>query len=91
MTHARSLHPSAPLTVGGVGGWCVVSSIGVGRLLQRRSVSRLMPRPVQKGPNRRLVEGDDGLQDRSRRPRRPPNRAPCLLQRQVLHLRRRRQ
>jgi transposase InsO family protein len=43
---------------------------------------------VRKWRDRFLVEGEAGLQDRSSRPHRSPNRTPARLRRRVLHLRR---
>ena len=46
------------------------------------------PKTVRKWRDRFLVEGDTGLEDRSSRPRRSPNRTPLSCRRQVLALRR---
>ena len=90
MSHARSLHPNAPLTVEGrrrmvrcvvERGWSVTATA------ERFQVDA---KTVRKWRDRFLAEGDDGLRDRSSRPRRSPNRASVTLRRRVLHLRRKR-
>jgi len=48
------------------------------------------PKTVRKWRDRFLTEGEGGLQDRSSRPRRSPNRTPRRLCRQVVRLRRKR-
>ncbi len=74
MGHARSLHPNAPLTPEGrrrmvrcvvVDGWPVSATA------ERFQVDA---KTVRKWRDRWLVDGDDGLRDRSSRPRRSPNR-----------------
>jgi transposase-like protein len=45
---------------------------------------------VRKWRDRFLAEGDAGLQDRSSRPHRSPNRTRAALRKRVLHLRRKR-
>ncbi len=90
MSHGRSVHPNAPLTVEGRRrmvrcvldqGWSVTATA------ERFQVD---PKTVRKWRDRFLAEGDAGLEDRSCRPHRSPNRTPRQLQRRVLHLRRKR-
>lgn len=90
MSHARSQHPNAPLTVEGrrrmvdcvvQRGWTVTATA------QRFQVDA---KTVRKWRDRFLTEGPGGLRDRSSRPRRSPNRTPRQLRRRVLKLRRKR-
>lgn len=90
MAHGRSLHPNAPLTVEGRRrmvrcvtdrGWSVVVTA------ERFQVDA---KTVRKWRDRWLADGDEGLRDRSSRPRRSPNRTPRHLWRRVLYLRRKR-
>ncbi len=90
MSHARSQHPNAPLTVEGrrrmvdcvvQRGWTVTATA------QRFQVDA---KTVRKWRDRFLTEGPGGLRDRSSRPRRSPNRTPRPLRRRVLKLRRKR-
>jgi transposase InsO family protein len=88
MAHARSLHPNAPLTVEGRRrmvrcvvdrGWSVTATA------ERFQID---PKTVRKWRDRWLCAGDEGLEDRSSRPHRSPNRTPRYVRRQVLDLRR---
>ena len=90
MSHARSQHPNAPLTVEGrrrmvdcvvQRGWTVTATA------QRFQVDA---KTVRKWRDRFLTEGPGGLRDRSSRPRWSPNRTPRPLRRRVLKLRRKR-
>ena len=90
MTYARSQHPNAPLTPEGrrrmVGcvvdqGWTVTATA------ERFQVDA---KTVRKWRDRFLVVGVAGLEDRSSRPHRSPNRTPRRLRRRVVHLRRER-
>lgn len=90
MSHARSQHPNAPLTPEGrrrmVGcvldkGWTVTATA------QRYQVDA---KTVRKWRDRYLADGDAGLEDRSSRPHRSPNRTPKALRKRVLRLRKRR-
>ena len=86
--HARRQHPNAPLTPEGRRrmvacvldqGWTIEQ---VGERFQ------VDAKTVRKWRDRFLTEGIDGLQDRSSRPHRSPNRTPRACQRRVLTLRR---
>ena len=90
MAHARSLHPNAPLTVEGrrrmvrcvvERGWTVAATA------ERFQVDA---KTVRKWRDRWLVDGDEGLRDRSSRPHRSPNRTRRRVRRKVLWLRRER-
>ena len=90
MSHARSQHPNAPLTPEGRrrmvscvldSGWTIEATA------ERFQVDA---KTVRKWRDRWLAEGDAGLQDRSSRPHRSPNRTPRRLRRQVLRLRKKR-
>ena len=90
MAHARSVHPNAPLTVEGRRrmvacvidrGWSVTVTA------ERFQVDA---KTVRKWRDRFITEGDDGLFDRSCRPRRSPNRTPRHVRRRVIELRRKR-
>ena len=90
MSHARSQHPNAPLTPEGRrrmvrcvidDGWTVEATA------QRFQVDA---KTVRRWRGRWLVEGDAGLQDRSSRPHRSPNRTPRWLARRVIRLRKQR-
>ncbi len=90
MAYGRTQHPNAPFTPEGRRrmvacvvdqGWTIVTTA------QRFQVDA---KTVRKWRDRFLSEGDAGLQDRSSRPHRSPNRTPRSLQRRVLHLRRKR-
>jgi transposase InsO family protein len=86
----RAQHPNAPLTVEGRRrmvacvvdrGWTVTATA---------CRFQIDAKTVRKWRDRWLAEGDDGLVDRSSRPRRSPNRTPRGLRRRVLVLRRKR-
>lgn len=88
MSHARSQHPNAPLTPAGRArmvacvledGWTIEATA------ERFQVD---PKTVRKWRDRYRAEGDAGLQDRSSRPHRSPNRTRDGLRKRVLHLRR---
>ena len=90
MSYARSQHPNAPLTPGGrrrmvdcvlVGGWSVTATA------QRFQIDA---KTVRKWRDRFLVEGGNGLLDRSSRPSRSPNRTPLEVRRRVITLRKKR-
>ena len=88
MTHARSQHPNAVMTPAGrrrmvdcvlVRGWTVEATA------ERFQVDA---KTVRKWRDRFVADGDAGLQDRSSRPARSPNRTPLACRRRVLQLRR---
>jgi len=90
MTYARSQHPNAPLTPEGRRrmvacvidqGWTVEAT---GERFQ------IDAKTVRKWRDRFLARGEPGLQDRSSRPYRSPQRTPRLLRRRVVRLRRKR-
>ena len=86
----RRQHPNAPLTPQGrrrmVGcvvdrGWTIEATA------ERFQVDA---KTVRKWRNRYVIEGDAGLEDRSSRPHRSPNRTPRQIRHKVLRLRRKR-
>jgi transposase InsO family protein len=88
--HARSQHPNAALTPKHrrkmvdcllEGGWTIEMTA------ERFQVDA---KTVRKWRDRFLAEGEVGLQDRSSRPHRSPNRTRARVRKRVLHLRRRR-
>ncbi len=88
MTHARSQHPNAPLTLEGrrrmvacvlESGWTVEATA------ERFQVDA---KTVRKWRDRFRTEGERGLFVRSSRPHQSPTRTPRQLRRRVLHLRR---
>ena len=90
MSHARSQHPNAPFTPEGrrrmVGcvverGWTIEATA------ERFQVDA---KTVRKWRDRFLAEGESGLEDRSSRPHRSPNRTPRPLRHRVIYLRRKR-
>lgn len=90
MSHARSQHPNAPLTPNGRRrmvscvldqGWTVEATA------ERFQVDA---KTVRKWRDRFVAEGEAGLQDRSSRPRRSPNRTSRQLRRRVIRLRKKR-
>ncbi|MDJ0791856.1 MAG: IS481 family transposase [Acidimicrobiia bacterium] len=90
MAHARSVHPNAPLTVVGRRRMvlCVVDrGWSVAATAERFQVD---PKTVRKWRDRFLAEGVEGLEDRSCRPQRSPNRTPRRVRRRVVELRRKR-
>jgi transposase InsO family protein len=90
MTHARSQHPNAPLTPEGrrrmVG--CVLDQGWT--IEQTAERFQVDAKTVRKWRDRFLAEGIGGLQDRSSRPHRSPNRSSRTRRRRVLFLRRKR-
>lgn len=89
MSHARTQHPNARLTPRHrrnmvdcvlVHGWTIEQTA------QRFQVD---PKTVRKWRDRFLAEGQAGLQDRSSRPHRSPNRTPRAQRRRVVRLRER--
>ena len=90
MAHGRTQHPNAPLTPEGrrrmvdcvvVNGWTVTATA------QRFQVDA---KTVRKWVGRFRCEGLAGLEDRSSRPHRSPNRTPRQLRRKVIRLRQKR-
>ena len=90
MAHARRQHPNAPLTPTGrrrmvdcvlVHGWTIEAAA------ERFQVDA---KTVRKWRDRFLAEGAAGLEDRSSRPHRSPNRTPRACRRRVVALRRKR-
>ncbi len=90
MSQGRSQHPNAVLTPAGrrrmvacvlEKGWSIEATA------ERFQVD---PKTVRKWRDRFRVEGPAGLQDRSSRPHRSPNRTPPSCRRRVLELRRQR-
>jgi len=90
MAYGMTQHPNAPLTPIGRRrmvacvldqGWTIVTTA------ERFQVDA---KTVRKWRDRFLTEGVSGLQDRSSKPHRSPNRTSRRLRRQVLHLRRKR-
>lgn len=90
MSHGRAQHPNAPLTALGrrrmvdcmvIHGWSVAATA------ERFQVD---PKTVRKWRDRFLSEGVVGLEDRSSRPHRSPNRTPPPVSARVVALRRRR-
>lgn len=90
MTYARSQHPNAPLTPEGRRRMvaCVVDQGWTIEATAERF--QVDAKTVRKWRDRFLVDGADGLQDRSSRPRRSPNRTPRATRRRVIRMRRRR-
>ncbi|MFZ1488629.1 MAG: IS481 family transposase [Ilumatobacteraceae bacterium] len=88
MTHARSQHPNAPLTPQGrrrMVACLIERHWTVEQTAERFQVDA---KTVRKWRDRFLVEGDDGLFDRSSRPHRSPHRTRPALRNKVLRLRR---
>ena len=89
MSHARTLHPNAPLTPEGRRRTveCVlVDQWPVSAVAERFQVD---PKTVRKWRDRFLAEGAAGLTDRSSRPIRSPNKTSRRVERSVVSLRRR--
>ena len=87
MTHPRSQHPNAVLTPRGRHRMvdCVVENgWSVEQTAERFQVDA---KTVRKWRDRFLAEGPAGLEDRSSRPRRSPNRLPRSCRRQIIRLR----
>jgi len=90
MAYGRTQHPNAPLTPEGRRRMvaCVVDQgWSVTVTAERFQVD---PRTVRKWRDRYLGGGEAGLEDRSSRPHRSPNRTSRRLRRRVLHLRKKR-
>ena len=90
MSHARSQHPNAPLTPEGrrrmvacvvEQGWTIEATA------ERFQVDA---KTVRKWRDRFLAEGEQGLLDRSSRPKRSPGRTPRACRRRVIRLRKQR-
>jgi transposase InsO family protein len=90
VAHARRQHPNAPLTPTGrrrmvdcvlEHGWTIEATA------ERFQVDA---KTVRKWRDRFLAEGPAGLEDRSSRPRRSPNRTPRACRRRIVALRRKR-
>lgn len=90
MSYGRTLHPNAPLTPVGRRRMvaCVVDQGWTVTVTAERF--QVDPKTVRKWRDRFLAEGNAGLEDRSCRPHRSPNRTSRRLRRQVLHLRQKR-
>jgi transposase InsO family protein len=90
MTHARSQHPNAPLTPEGRRRMtaCVLDQGWT--IEQTAERFQVDAKTVRKWRDRFLTEGLAGLQDRSSRPHRSPNRSSRARRRRVLFLRRKR-
>jgi transposase InsO family protein len=90
MTHARSQHPNAPLTPEGRRRM-VACVLDQGWTIEQTAERfQIDAKTVRKWRDRFLAEGIEGLQDRSSRPHRSPNRTPRACRRRVLMLRRKR-
>ena len=83
----RRQHPNAPLTVEGRRRMvrCVIDRGWTVTVTAERF--QVDAKTVRKWRDRFLVEGDEGLYDRSCRPHRSPNRTPRRVRRRVLELR----
>ena len=90
MSHARTQHPNAPLTPEGRRRMvaCVLECGWTIEMTAERF--QVDPKTVRKWRDRFRADGVDGLQDRSSRPHRSPNRTRHAVHRQVLRLRRKR-
>ena len=86
----RKQHPNAPLTPEGRRRMvaCVVDQGWTVTVTAERF--QVDAKTVRKWRDRFLSEGDTGLEDRSSRPHRSPNRTSRRLRRQVIHLRKKR-
>jgi transposase InsO family protein len=89
VSHARRQHPNAPLTPEGRRRMvaCVLDQHWTIEATADRF--QVDAKTVRKWRDRFLAEGDNGLQDRSSRPHRCPNRTRAKLAKHVLQLRRR--
>ena len=87
MAYGRTQHPNAPLTPEGRRRMvaCVVDRGWAVTVVAERF--QVDPKTVRKWRDRFLIEGVGGLEDRSSRPQRSPNRTPRRLRRQVIDLR----
>jgi len=90
VSHARSQHPNAPLTPEGRRRMvdCVLKRKWTVTATAERF--QIDAKTVRKWRDRFLADGEPGLQDRSSRPRRSPNRTPRQLRRRVIRLRHKR-
>jgi len=90
VAHARAQHPNAPLTP--EGRRRMVACVIEHRWSIEATADRFQvdAKTVRKWRDRFEAEGDAGLQDRSSRPHRSPNRTKAAVRRRVLHLRRKR-
>ncbi|MGZ8785710.1 MAG: leucine zipper domain-containing protein [Acidimicrobiia bacterium] len=88
--NGRPQHPNAPLTVEGRNR--LVLCVLHGRWTVEAAAERLQvdAKTERKWRDRYLAEGEAGLEDRSSRPHRSPNRTPRSIRRRVIHLRRKR-
>ena len=86
----RRQHPNAPLTP--VGRLRVVDCVLSGGWTVEAAADRFQvdAKTVRKWRDRFVTEGEQGLEDRSSRPHRSPNRTPDHVERDVLRLRRER-
>jgi len=90
MAYARSQHPNAPLTAEGRRRM-VECVLGAGWTVEATAERfQVDAKTVRKWRDRFLTEGQAGLQDRSSRPRRSPNRTPRAMRHRVIKLRRKR-
>lgn len=90
MIHARRQHPNAPLTPEGRRRM-VACVLDAGWTIEQAGERfQVDAKTVRKWRDRFLAEGIDGLEDRSSRPHRSPNRTPRACRRRVLMLRRKR-
>ena len=90
MQQARRQHPNAPLTPAGrlkMVKLVIEEKWSIEATAERFQVDA---KTVRKWRDRFLAEGEAGLQDRSSRPHRSPNRTIARLRKRVLHLRRKR-
>ena len=90
MSHARTQHPNAVLTPNGrrrMVGCVIEQGWSIEATADRFQVDA---KTVRKWRDRFLAEGEAGLQDRSSRPRRSPNRTPRSCRRDVIRLRKKR-
>jgi len=90
MSQARSQHPNAPLTP--LGRRRMVDCVLVDHWTIEATAERFQvdPKTVRKWRDRFLAEGETGLQDRSSRPKRSPNRTPRRVRQLVIRLRKKR-
>ena len=90
MQQVRRQHPNAPLTPAGrlkMVKLVIEEKWSIEATAERFQVDA---KTVRKWRDRFLAEGEAGLQDRSSRPHRSPNRTIARLRKRVLHLRRKR-
>ena len=90
MAHARSQHPNAVLTPTGRKRM-VVCVLEHGWTIEMTADRfQVDAKTVRKWRDRFVAEGEDGLKDRSSRPRHSPSRTPLSIRRRVIRLRRKR-